>query len=60
MHAWEKTLDFSDHGMAGALSFEKSMKEFFFKVKDCIRGVKFNEPDAFRKFTEVEKDLLKV
>jgi len=34
-------------------------QEFFFKVKDFSRQIKFNSPDAFSKYTQIELDLLK-
>jgi cysteinyl-tRNA synthetase len=58
-HAWKDTLDFSDHSMEGALSFEKSLREFFFRVKDFSRAIKFNHADSFVKLTPVETELLK-
>ena len=43
LHSWKDTLDYRDHGMDSALSFEKTMKEFIFRVKDFSRNVKFDE-----------------
>lgn len=60
LHTWKDTLDYSDQGMDAALSFEKTAKEFFFKVKEFSRDVKFDNPDAFVKFTENEIQLLAV
>lgn len=58
LHTWKDTLDFSDQAMSGAVSFEKTCKEFFYKVKDFSRDAKFEQPTAFTKFTPVEIDLL--
>ncbi len=60
LHSWKDTLDYSDHGMDSALSFEKTMKEFFFRVKDFSRNVKFDVTDGYVKCTQVEVDLLKL
>ena len=60
LHSWKDTLDYSDHGMDRALSFEKTMKEFFFRVKDFSRNVKFDVTDGYVKCTQVEVDLLKL
>jgi cysteinyl-tRNA synthetase len=35
------------------------LKEFFFKAKDFSRSVKFDSTNFFRKFTQLELDLLK-
>ena len=59
LHAWKDTLDYSDHGMDSALSFERSLKEFFYKVKDYSRNAKFDEVDSYRKYSDIEKELLK-
>jgi cysteinyl-tRNA synthetase len=60
MHSWKDTLDYSNQAMDGALSFEKSLKEFYFRFKDFSRDVvKFDVSEAFVKFTPVEKSLLK-
>lgn len=59
LHTWKDTLDYSDQGMDTALSFEKTCKEFFFKVKDFSRDVKFDNADAFKKFTDNETQLMK-
>lgn len=58
LHSWKDTLDYSDHGMDSALSFEKSLKEFFFRVKDFSRNARFDEPNGYNKFTKVERELL--
>lgn len=58
MYQYKDTLDYSDQGMHTALSYEKTLKEFFFKVKDFSRDVKFDNPDAFRKVTDNELQLL--
>ena len=60
LHSWKDTLDYSDQAMESALTFEKTCKEFFFKAKDFSRNVKFDSTSAFRKFTQVEIDLLKL
>lgn len=59
LHTWKDTLDYSDQGMDAALSYEKSCKEFFFKVKDFSRDVKLDNADAFTKVTLNETELLK-
>jgi hypothetical protein len=46
--------------MDSALAFEKTLKEFFFRVKDFTRNVRFDEPNGFAKFTSSEKELNKV
>lgn len=58
LYQYKDTLDYSDQGMHTALSYEKTLKEFFFKVKDFSRDVKFDNPDAFRKVTDNELQLL--
>jgi cysteinyl-tRNA synthetase len=60
LHSWKDTLDYSDHGMDGALSFEKTMKEFFFRVKDFTRNSRFDVTDGYVKCSQVEVDLLKL
>lgn len=60
LHSWKDTLDYSDQTMEGAKSFEKTCQEFFFKVKDFSRSVKFDSASAYTKFTPVEAELLKV
>jgi cysteinyl-tRNA synthetase len=60
LHSWKDTLDYSDQSMEGVLSFEKSCKEFFYKVKDMSRLVlKFDSPDAFTRQHETESILMK-
>lgn len=58
LHSWKDTLDYSDQGMDAALSFEKTVKEFFFKVKDFSRDIKLDNPDSFTKMTSNEVQLL--
>lgn len=56
---WKDTLDYSDNSMSTVLSFEKTCREFFFKVKDFLRPISFGSANAYRKFTDVESELHK-
>jgi cysteinyl-tRNA synthetase len=60
LHSWKDTLDYSDHGMDSALSFEKTMKEFFFRVKDFSRNIRFDVADGYVKSSQIEVDLIKL
>ena len=59
LHTWKDVLDYSDQGMDAALAFEKTTKEFFFKVKNFSREIKFDEANAYYKFTDAELKLSK-
>lgn len=53
LHSWSSTLDYSDHGMEKALTYEKLLSEFFLNVKTHIRSMKqLNHSDAYTKFDE--------
>ncbi len=39
LHDWKGTLDYSDQGMDTALSFEKTLREFFFKVVFIVAAI---------------------
>lgn len=56
---WKDTLDFSDKAMNTVLNFEKTTKEFFFKVKDFVRNMDFGSANAYVKFSEIEIALQK-
>ena len=38
LHAWDKTLDYSENTMAEAVQYEKNLKEFFLNVKAALMG----------------------
>jgi len=53
LHSWSSTLDYSNHGMEKALSYEKMLTEFFLNIKTHLRSVKqLNHSDAYTKFEE--------
>ena len=53
LHSWSSTLDYSDHGMEKALSYEKMLNEFFLNVKTHLRSLKqLNLSNAFTKYDE--------
>jgi len=58
LHSWSSTLDYSDHGMEKALSYEKMLNEFFLNIKTYIRSLKqLNHSSAFTKFDERDLTL---
>ena len=36
LHAWDKTLDYSDNTMADAVQFERNANEFFLNIKAVL------------------------
>jgi cysteinyl-tRNA synthetase len=58
LHSWSSTLDYSDHGMEKALSYEKMLNEFFLNIKTHLRSMKqLNHSDAYTKFDEHDLTL---
>ena len=41
LHSWKDTLDYSDATMESAISYEKTVSEFFLTVKHVMRSVQF-------------------
>lgn len=51
LHSWSSTLDYSDHGMEKAVTYEKMLSEFFLNIKTHLRSMKqLNHYDAYTKF----------
>ena len=58
LHSWSSTLDYSDHGMEKALTYEKMLDEFFLNIKAQIRSMKpLSHSDAYTKFNERDLKL---
>ena len=58
LHSWSSTLDYSDHGMEKALSYEKMLNEFFLNVKPHLRSMKpLNHSSAYVKVLEHDLTL---
>lgn len=38
LHAWDKTLDYSDNTLADAVQYERNMNEFFLNIKAALMG----------------------
>jgi len=55
LHSWKDTLDYSPSGMETAIQMEKTIKEFFLNVKDCLRSSCGS--DEFPKWTDVDLKL---
>jgi len=53
LHAWDKTLDYSDNTMRDAVQYEKNMNEFFMSIKAAIMA----SDSALLKWTSDEKSL---
>jgi cysteinyl-tRNA synthetase len=52
LHSWSSTLDYSDHGMEKALTYEKMLNEFFLNIKTRLRSMSsLNHSDAYTKYT---------
>lgn len=59
LHAWEKTLDYSDETMTVALKYEKTVTEFFLMVKDVKRNTPASGVALFDKWGTEELALNK-
>lgn len=58
LHSWSSTLDYSDHGMEKALTYEKMLNEFFLNINSQIRSLKpLSHSDAYTKFNERDLKL---
>ncbi|CAF0946334.1 unnamed protein product [Rotaria sp. Silwood1] len=58
LHSWSSTLDYSDHGMEKALSYEKMLNEFFLNIKTHLRSMKqLNHSSAYTKLDENDLQL---
>ncbi|CAF0898720.1 unnamed protein product [Adineta steineri] len=58
LHSWSSTLDYSDHGMEKALTYEKMLSEFFLNIKTHLRSLKqLNHSSAYTKFEEHDLTL---
>lgn len=58
LHSWSSTLDYSDHGMEKALTYEKMLNEFFLNVKTHLRSMKLlNHSNAYTKFDNDDLQL---
>ncbi|XP_014255431.1 cysteine--tRNA ligase, cytoplasmic [Cimex lectularius] len=53
LHSWRDQLDYSDSTMLMALNYEKTINEFFLRVKDFLNiSKKTNFVDNFHKYTD--------
>lgn len=58
LHSWSSTLDYSDHGMEKALTYEKLLNEFFLNIKTHLRSMKqLNHSSAYQKYDERDINL---
>ena len=58
LHSWSSTLDYSDHGMEKALTYEKLLNEFFLNIKTYLRSMKqLNHSNAYQKCDERDLTL---
>ncbi|CAG5114156.1 Oidioi.mRNA.OKI2018_I69.chr2.g8224.t1.cds [Oikopleura dioica] len=53
LHAWDKTLDYSDNTLADAVQYEKSISEFFANIKAAL----LNDDGILKKWGAPEKEL---
>jgi len=53
LHAWDKTLDYSDNTVAEAVQYENNMKNFFSNVKAAL----MNDNGVMQKWGDAEKEL---
>ena len=53
LHAWDKTLDYSDNTLADAVQYEKSVFEFFANIKAAL----LNDDGILKKWGAAEKEL---
>jgi len=53
LHAWDKTLDYSDNTMADAVQFERNANEFFLNIK----AVLMEDNGILQKWSDLEKQL---
>ncbi|CAF1167383.1 unnamed protein product [Adineta ricciae] len=58
LHSWASTLDYSNHGMEKALTYEKMLSEFFLNIKTHLRSIKqMNHSNAYTKFEKHDAEL---
>jgi cysteinyl-tRNA synthetase len=57
LHSWKDTLDYSDDTMAAALTYEKTVGEFFLAVKHIMRSMPAHGVAAFTKWGADERVL---
>jgi len=53
LHAWDKTLDYSDNTLADAVQYEKAISEFFANIKAAL----LNDDGILKKWGAPEKEL---
>merc|ERR1712131_522566 len=53
LHAWDRTLDYSDNTMRDAVQYEKNINEFFMTIKAAILA----DDKTLKKWSDNEKEL---
>lgn len=59
LHSWKDTLDYSDNSMEQAISYEKTVNEFFLTVKHILRSTPSHGIKAFEKWGPAEVEMNK-